>query len=92
MILITAMRSLIKLLSTSNMINLIYANYQEDLFKHALNLQDPWHIKSIEFSNVEKRLDIHIDFEVGSRFECSVCETSNCAIHDTVCISNCAPR
>lgn len=56
---------------------------QEDLFKHALNLQDPWHIKSIEFSNVEKRLDIHIDFEVGSRFECSVCKTSNCTIHDT---------
>ena len=56
---------------------------QEDLFKHALNLQNPWQIKSIEFSNEEKRLDIHIDFEVGSRFECAVCKTSNCTIHDT---------
>jgi len=56
---------------------------QEDLFKHALNLQNPWQIKSIEFSNEEKRLDIHIDFEVGSRFECAVCKTTNCTIHDT---------
>jgi transposase len=56
---------------------------QEDLFKHALNLQDPWYIKSIEFNNTEKRLDIHIDFQVRSRFECSNCKTSDCSIHDT---------
>jgi hypothetical protein len=42
---------------------------QEDLFKIALNLQDPWYIKSIEFSNEEKQLDLHIDFTAGSRFE-----------------------
>jgi len=56
---------------------------QEDLFKHALNLQDPWYIKSIEFSNTERRLDIHIDFTAGSRFECAICKTPNNCIHDT---------
>lgn len=42
---------------------------QEDLFKLALNLQDPWYIKSIEFSSAKKQIDIHIDFIPGSRFE-----------------------
>lgn len=56
---------------------------QEDLFKLALNLEDPWYIKSIEFSNAEKRLDLHIDFETGSRFECANCKTQNNSIHDT---------
>jgi hypothetical protein len=31
---------------------------QEDLFKLALNLQDPWYIKSIEFSGAKKQIDI----------------------------------
>jgi transposase len=56
---------------------------QEDLFKLALNLQDPWYIKSIEFSSAEKQLDIHIDFAAGSRFECSNCKSPNNSIHDT---------
>ena len=56
---------------------------QEDLFKLALNLQDPWYIKSIEFSNEEKQLDLHIDFTAGSRFECAKCKTPNNSIHDT---------
>jgi len=56
---------------------------QEDLFKLALNLQDPWYIKSIEFSSAEKQLDIHIDFAAGSRFECSNCKSPNHSIHDT---------
>ena len=56
---------------------------QEDLLKQALNLQDPWYIKTIEFSNAEKQIDIHIDFTVGSRFECSKCRTPNNSIHDT---------
>jgi transposase len=56
---------------------------QEALFKVALNLQDPWYIKSLEFNNTEKRLDIYIDFEVSSRFECSQCKAQNNAIHDT---------
>jgi transposase len=56
---------------------------QEDLFKLALNLQDPWYIKSIEFSSTKKQIDIHIDFIPGSRFECSNCKFPNNCIHDT---------
>lgn len=56
---------------------------QEDLFKLALNLQDPWYIESIEFSAAKKQLDIHIDFIPGSRFECSNCKTQDNCIHDT---------
>lgn len=56
---------------------------QEDLFKLALNLQDPWYIKSIEFCNEEKRLDLYIDFETSSKFKCSNCKTENNSIHDT---------
>ena len=55
----------------------------EDLLKLALNLQDPWYIKSIEFSNAKKRIDINIDFTAGSRFECPLCKTPNNSIHDT---------
>jgi len=56
---------------------------QEDLFKLALNLQDPWYIKSIEFSNAKKQIDIHINFIPGSRFKCSNCKSPNNCIHDT---------
>lgn len=56
---------------------------QEGLFTQALNLQDPWYISSIKFSDIEKRLDIFIDFKKGSRFECTVCKTPYCSIHDT---------
>ena len=56
---------------------------QEDLLKHALNLQDPRYIKTIDFSNAEKQIDIHIDFAAGSRFECTICKTPNNCIHDT---------
>jgi transposase len=56
---------------------------QEDLFKLALNLQDPWFVKSVEFNKIEKRIDIHIDFMVSSRFECSSCKTASCTVHDT---------
>jgi len=56
---------------------------QEDLFKLALSLQDPWYIKSIEFSSAKKQLDIHIDFIPGSRFECLNCKNPNNCIHDT---------
>jgi len=31
---------------------------QEDLFKLALNLQDPWYIKSIEFSSAKTPMSL----------------------------------
>jgi len=56
---------------------------QEDLLKLALNLQDPWYVKSIDLSIAEKRLDVHIDLTAGSRFECALCKTPNNHIYDT---------
>lgn len=40
----------------------------QQLFSLALNIQDPWFIKDIQFSSENKRLDIHIDFRKGSVF------------------------
>jgi transposase len=57
---------------------------QEDLFKLALNLQPPWCVNSIDFDLEEKRLDIRIDFERGSRFPCPQCGNSGCDVHDTI--------
>lgn len=57
---------------------------REDLFKLALNLQPPWYIASIEFDLEGKRLDIHIDFELGSKFPCPKCSNSECGVHDTI--------
>ena len=38
------------------------------LFELALNIQEPWYIKDIQFDFKQKRLDIHIDFHKGSVF------------------------
>jgi len=40
----------------------------QHLFELALNIQDPWHIKDIQFSAENKRLDIYIDFHKGAIF------------------------
>jgi len=40
----------------------------KQLFELALNIQDPWFIRDIQFDSANKRLDIHIDFHKGSVF------------------------
>jgi len=40
----------------------------KQLFETALNVQQPWFIKDIQFDSEKKRLDIHIDFHKGSVF------------------------
>lgn len=40
----------------------------QQLFELALNIQQPWYIKDIQFNIENKRLDIHIDFHKGSIF------------------------
>ena len=40
----------------------------KQLFELALNIQDPWYIKNIQFDPESKRLDIHIDFCKGAMF------------------------
>ena len=42
--------------------------FTQQLFELALNIQDPWFVKDIQFSAENKRLDIHIDFRKGSVF------------------------
>jgi transposase len=57
---------------------------QEALFKIALNLEDPWYIKLIDFSVEGKQLDVHVDFESGSKFPCAKCGKPECSVHDTI--------
>ena len=45
----------------------------EKLFEIALNLQEPWFVKRIEFDAPAGELHMYIDFRKGSRFPCSVC-------------------
>lgn len=42
--------------------------FTQQLFERALNIQDPWYIKDIQFSAENKRLDIQIDFRKGAVF------------------------
>lgn len=58
--------------------------YQEELFRIALGLEKPWYIKTIDFKVEEKQLDLHIDFESGSKFPCPSCSRSGCHVHDTI--------
>lgn len=55
----------------------------EELFTLALNLQDPWVVKRVEFDKNERRLDIWIDFVQGSKFDCPECGTGGKPVHDT---------
>ncbi len=40
----------------------------KQLFERALGIEEPWYIDKINFDEEEKRLDIHIDFERGAKF------------------------
>ena len=42
--------------------------FSQQLFELALNIQQPWYVKDIQFDIESKRLDIHIDFHKGSIF------------------------
>ena len=46
---------------------------EAELFSAALGLQKPWHVSELDFSANKKRLDISIDYEVGSLFPYPVC-------------------
>jgi len=55
----------------------------EKLFEIALNLQEPWYVKRIEFDTTAGELHMYIDFRKGSRFPCPVCGQES-KVHDTV--------
>jgi len=61
----------------------------KDLFEQALGLESPWHIKSLNFNSDSGRgrLDIHIDFSRGAKFEYVLPDgtvASGLSVHDTV--------
>lgn len=41
----------------------------KNVFELALHIQEPWYIENIEFSEENKRLDIHVNFKEGSLFD-----------------------
>lgn len=53
-----------------------------DLFQKALGLGDEWFVEKTEFNVQEKRLDIYLDFERGSKFACPECGKL-CGAYDT---------
>ena len=53
----------------------------EELFKKLL-CQEAWYIKEIKFDREDKRVDIRIDFQKGSRFVCPLCGKQY-GVHET---------
>ena len=55
----------------------------EKLFETALNFQEPWYVKRIEFDPAAGELHMHIGFRTGSPFPCPVCGQQT-KVHDTM--------
>lgn len=55
---------------------------QTPLFTLALGLTPPWEVTEVQLDQPGRRLDIIIDFKLGSRFPCPVCGEL-VPIHDT---------
>ena len=54
-----------------------------ELFQIALGISSPWFVKSLELDPAAKRLDIHLDFQKGSKFTCPECGAEGRKVHDT---------
>jgi transposase len=54
------------------------------IFQQALHINDPWFIKSIDFNEEQKRLDIHIDFKRGAKFTADGDSEKSYTAYDTV--------
>lgn len=55
----------------------------EKLFESALGLTAPWYVASVDFQAAARRLDIQIDFQVGSKFALPEQQGLH-PVHDTV--------
>jgi transposase len=53
------------------------------LLQLALAIAPPWSVTGSDFDAAARRLDIHIDFAVGSRFACPSCGAADCPAYDT---------
>ena len=54
-----------------------------ELFQAALGIAEPWQLSEAGFDPDTGRLDLHLDFVRGARFECPEGDESACAVHDT---------
>lgn len=57
-------------------------NLISDMFKTALQLEDPWKLTHIEFDDQDQAWHLFVDFERGTSFACPLCGTP-CKAHDT---------
>lgn len=58
-----------------------------DLFEQALHIESPWYVEKIDFSEVERKLIVFIDFRKGSKFHYenqSEGISGTFPVHDTV--------
>ena len=53
------------------------------LFEQALGLERPWYVERTEFDAGQRRLDLHLNFEVGGTFACGGCGGEGCKAYDT---------
>ena len=56
---------------------------QEQLFTAALGLQAPWSVQRVDFQPEAGRIDFHVGFERGHRFDCPGCGATDQGVHDT---------
>ncbi len=54
-----------------------------ELFQAALGLGEPWRVVGSSFDADQRRLELRIDFERGTRFGCPQCDQAGCEVHDT---------
>ena len=54
------------------------------IFQQALHINEPWFIKSIDFNEELKKLDIHIDFKRGAKFTVDDDPEKSYTAYDTV--------
>ena len=53
------------------------------MFEITLNVEEPWFLKDLNLDPISRNIDIWLDFERGSKFQCPKCGKSNCSAYDT---------
>jgi len=53
------------------------------MFAITLNVEEPWFLKDLNLDPISRNIDIWLDFERGSKFQCPKCGKSNCSAYDT---------
>ncbi len=55
-----------------------------DLIERSLGLQPPWYLEETEIDPVRRRVELHLNFEVGGTFSCGTCGAADCKAYDTL--------